>query len=109
MFLQTDDRITEPALEQELLDVAERDLAADAPGGGRTLSVWANEHAAARQALFARQGYRKADWPEYQRRRSLADPILRRRPSRPDTRCGRWATRTSTCAQLDLVARVPPR
>ncbi|HXF60109.1 MAG TPA: GNAT family N-acetyltransferase [Caldilineaceae bacterium] len=74
-FFQVHPNFRTPALEEEMLTVAELMLATPAPGGGRQLRVWANEQDGQRQAMLRRRGYSKGEWPEYQRRRSLSGPV----------------------------------
>lgn len=64
-----------PELEEEMLDVAEAQLAAVREDGTRKLFVWSPAIYTERQELLARRGYTKDDWPEYQWRRPLAAPI----------------------------------
>jgi mycothiol synthase len=63
------------AVERQMLDVAEQHLASTSPNGSCRLTVWAPHHYALRQQLLTSRGYRKADEPEYQWRRSLDTPI----------------------------------
>jgi ribosomal protein S18 acetylase RimI-like enzyme len=74
-FLQVHPEYGTPRLEQEMIAVAEQQLAAPGPDGRTKLSVWANEHDARRQQILARRGYAKGDWPEHRWRRSLDLPI----------------------------------
>jgi mycothiol synthase len=60
---------------EEMIGVAEERLARPGPDGKRKLQVWCNEHDDLCQRILARRGYAKGDWPEYQRRRSLDEPI----------------------------------
>jgi mycothiol synthase len=62
-------------LVEEMIVVAEEHLARPGPDGKRKLQVWCNEHDDRRQRILARRGYVKGDWPEYQRRRFLDEPI----------------------------------
>jgi GNAT superfamily N-acetyltransferase len=64
-----------PELEEEMLDVAEARLARALPDGGRKLLVWCADEFTQRQAMLARRGYQKEDWPENQWRRDLDGPI----------------------------------
>ncbi len=70
-----------PELEQEMIAVAEEHLAVPTPGGRPKLRIWANQHDSLRHALLIRRGYTRGDWPEYQRRRSLDEPIPEARPA----------------------------
>lgn len=64
-----------PALEEEMLALAEERLAAPTPEGKRRLEVWARRDDALRRELLARHGYAPGAWPEYGRQRSLDLPI----------------------------------
>ncbi len=74
-FFQVHPLLRTPALEEEMLAVAEECLAAPDPNGGRVLHLFADQSDHLRQAMFQRRGYTRADWPEYQRRRPLLDDI----------------------------------
>lgn len=74
-FLQAHPRFRTPALEAEMLEIAEQRLAGPNREGQRALRVWADSNDLARQALLRDRGYARGDWPEYQRRRPLAQPI----------------------------------
>lgn len=74
-FLQIHPALVTEDLQAEMLDVAEGRLAATQPDGKRTLHVWADSKDAGRQALLARRGYIRGDWPEYQRRRPMSLPV----------------------------------
>jgi mycothiol synthase len=62
-------------LEEEMLNVAEENLASVRPGGLRRLCVWAHEDDALRQDVLTRRGYHKENFPEHQWRRQLDAPI----------------------------------
>ena len=64
-----------PALEEEMLAVAEERLADATPDGQRKLVVWAHQGDGLRCEMLARHGYAPHRWPEYQRQRSLDLPI----------------------------------
>jgi mycothiol synthase len=64
-----------PELEKQMLDVAEEHLPKIKEGGSRKLYVWAPATDKIRQELFSEQGYQKDDWPEYQWRRDLDQPL----------------------------------
>ena len=53
-----------------MIAVAEERLAV-ARDGARHLTVWAHQADNLRPAILARRGYRRGEWPEYQRRRAL--------------------------------------
>lgn len=74
-FLQMHPAWRTPELEDDMLSVAEQQLAQREANGQRQLTVWANEHDVVRRDLLIRRGYTKGDWPEYQRRRSIIAPI----------------------------------
>ncbi len=67
-----------PELVEEMLDVAETQLAFVRPGGPPRLVVWTNQQDALRQQILARRGYVVSDKPESkerQHRRPLSQPI----------------------------------
>lgn len=72
VFLQVHPHFRTPALEEEMLAVAEAYLATPGANGARKLRVWASAGDPLRQEILRRRGYSKGDWPEYQRRRPLA-------------------------------------
>jgi predicted N-acetyltransferase YhbS len=74
-FLQVHPTRGTPELVEAMVAQAEAGLTAIGPEGGRRLCVWAGAYDRARQALLARRGYGKGEWPEYQRRRSLEGTI----------------------------------
>ena len=75
VFLQVHPAWRTLELEDEMVAVAEQRLANVESNGQRQLTVWADEHAAARRALLIQRGYVKGAGPEYQRRRSITAPI----------------------------------
>jgi mycothiol synthase len=62
-------------LEEEMLVVAEQHLAHARKDGMRVLRVWAHQDDELRHNLFKKRGYSLSDWPEYNRHRSLDQPI----------------------------------
>lgn len=76
-FLQVDPRFRTPALEEEMLDVAERSLSGIGTTSGRPfLCAYAEDGDAMRTDLLARRGYvRRADSQQIFRKRDLALPI----------------------------------
>ena len=74
-FLQVHPAWHTSDLEAEMVMVAEQQLANVASNGQRHLTVWANEHDAVRRDLLIQHGYTKGDWPEYQRRKSILEPV----------------------------------
>ncbi len=64
-----------PELEEGMLAVAERHLPRPGKDGRPRLRVWAAGDDDARKALLAHHGFAAAEAPEYQRRRSLDEPI----------------------------------
>lgn len=70
-----DPRRRTPALEEEMLDVAEERLGKTRADGSRRLFFWAPGEDHPWQELLRRRGYVKDDWPEYQWRRELSAPI----------------------------------
>jgi mycothiol synthase len=72
--LQVHPELRTPALETEMLDVAEAHLAADRDGK-RALTVWTDSQDALRLDSLRRRGYTQGKWVEHQWRRDLASPI----------------------------------
>ncbi len=77
VFLQVDPRFRTLALEEEMLDVAERSLGGIGPSSGRPfVAVSAQDADTMRTDLLARRGFvRRGDLQEIQRKRDLALPI----------------------------------
>ena len=77
IFLQVDPRYRTQALEEEMLDVAERELVGVGSSSGRPfVNVSAEDRDAMRTDLLARRGHtRRADSQEIQRKRDLALPV----------------------------------
>jgi GNAT superfamily N-acetyltransferase len=67
------------ALEAQMLEVAEQNLAKTQPGGARRLVVWSPGQDTLRQELLSSGSYHKHDWIETQWRRDLSAP----RPEAP--------------------------
>lgn len=63
------------ALEEEMISVAEKQLASVKQDGVHRLTVWAPEQDRLRQDLLSQHGYVKDNWSEYQWRRDLEDAI----------------------------------
>lgn len=61
---------------EEMVMVAEEQLAVDNPHGGRKLKVWCNEHDAILQEVLVSRGYTRAGGLEYQRWRVINENIL---------------------------------
>ncbi len=76
-YLQIDPRFRTPAIEEEMVSVAEERLRTIGKASGRpVLVVVAQDADAMRTELLARRGYeRKADWQETPRTRDLSLPI----------------------------------
>ncbi len=64
-----------PELEAEMINVAEERLSVPDGNGRRKLCIWVCEHDPIRQEVVAQRGYVRGDWPEYERWRSLDEPI----------------------------------
>ena len=64
-----------PALEEEMLAVAEERLAESLPDGSRSLCVWTPGQDTRRREMFVRHGYTAGEWVETQWRRGLDVPI----------------------------------
>ena len=74
-FLQVHPAFQTTELEVEMLSVAEIQFATTQAGGSQQLTIWAPGTDFLRQDLLRRRGYIKGGHPEYQRRRSLEDPL----------------------------------
>jgi mycothiol synthase len=74
VHLQVNPELRTPALEEEMLAVAEAHLAADRDGR-RVLVVWRDDQDAMRLELLKRRGYNRGRWTESQWRRDLDAPI----------------------------------
>ena len=74
-FLQIDPRWRTPELEEEMIDLAEQQLAVTTPEGRRELAVWAHQGDTLREDILTRRGYRQGSRPEYQRIRHLNGSI----------------------------------
>ena len=77
VFLQVDPRFRTQALEEEMLDVAERELVGIGSTSKRPfVLVSAQDRDTMRTELLAQRGHtRRADWQQIERKRSLALPI----------------------------------
>jgi GNAT superfamily N-acetyltransferase len=77
VFLQVDPQFRTEALENEMLDVAEKNLTGIGKSSGRPfINVWAQDRDLMRTELLARRGFaRRADWQQIERVRDLALPI----------------------------------
>jgi GNAT superfamily N-acetyltransferase len=64
-----------PELEEEMIAVAEERLGHRGANGKHKLYLFSDGRAEMRQSILARRGFRRDDWPEYKRRRSLDAPI----------------------------------
>lgn len=63
------------ALEQEMLDVAEKQLSKPGLDGVPVLQVWSPDTDQLRRAILHERGYQKGDWPEHQWYRDLDAPV----------------------------------
>jgi mycothiol synthase len=72
--LQVHPHLRTPALEEEMLAVAEERLAVQREGK-RVLAVWADAQDALRPGILKRRGYIRGKWAESQWRRDLDTPI----------------------------------
>lgn len=72
-FLHIHPQLRTPGLEEEMISVAEEELAVSTEAGCRKLTVWTVACDQSRQELLARRGYGKSeiDWPEYMRYQSI--------------------------------------
>jgi mycothiol synthase len=75
-FLQVHPDYHSPELEVEMMSVAETQFAITKPGGVQRLNLWAHANDALRQNILQRRGYTRQGHAEYQRRRSMDQPIL---------------------------------
>ncbi len=73
-YLQVDPRLRTPALEEEMVALAEERLAVQREGQ-RVLSVWADAEDTLRLDLLKRRGYTRGKWVESQWRRDLDAPV----------------------------------
>lgn len=74
-FLQVHPDFHTAELDVEMMAVAETQFALTQADGTQRLVLWAHESDAIRQDLLQRRGYVKENYPEYQRRRGLDQPI----------------------------------
>jgi ribosomal protein S18 acetylase RimI-like enzyme len=74
-FLNVHPALRTVELEEEMLDVAEKELAVTTSAGSRRLVVWAAAQDKLRQDILQRRGYTKGNWPEHQWCRNLEAPI----------------------------------
>lgn len=74
-FLQVHPNMLSEQLEVEMLEIAEQNLSTQDSNGKRKLRVWANAEDATRREILSHRGYVKQGFPEFQRRRSISDPI----------------------------------
>jgi len=75
VHLQVHPAFRTPALEEEMIALAEERLARPREGGRRWLQIWARQQDALRRDLLARRGYVAGAWPEVHRQRHLDGPI----------------------------------
>jgi mycothiol synthase len=78
VFLQIHPDFRTPELEEELLSVAEKQLAATGEDGRQKLWFWVDSQDTMRHEILARRGFQRIDWPEapeFQHRRSLDEPL----------------------------------
>ncbi|MBN1875515.1 MAG: GNAT family N-acetyltransferase [Anaerolineae bacterium] len=75
VYLQIHPDLGTPELETEMIAFAEDHLAHTGADGRRKITIWANEHARARQELLSSRCYSKGEWPEYARCRWLDAPV----------------------------------
>jgi len=73
--LQVHPKWRTPELEEEMIAIAEQQLAGVRSDGQRTLQVWADGRDTLRHDILIRRGYAKRGWPEHQWRRDLDAPI----------------------------------
>lgn len=64
-----------PELEAEMITVAEERLAQTKEDGTRSLLTWVDARNTSRKAFLTARGYTQRAWPEYQRYRTLDEPI----------------------------------
>ena len=72
--LQIHPEIVDPALEEEMIEVAEAHLAAN-HDGRQVVTVWTDDQNIARLELLKRRGYARGKWVEYKWRRDLDAPV----------------------------------
>jgi len=74
-FLQIHPDFYNPALEVEMMSVAETQFATTRPNGQQRLCLWAHANDTLRQEILQKRGYLRQGQTEFQRRRSLEQPI----------------------------------
>jgi len=75
VWLQIDPSYRTEELEEEMIGVAGRHLTAAAGDGLRRHHIWSEDNDKLRQGVLRRLGYAKTAKVEYQRRRSMGNPI----------------------------------
>jgi GNAT superfamily N-acetyltransferase len=73
--LQIHPHLRTTQLEVEMLDTAEQHLAINAPNGQRRLRVWADADDELRKEILVKRGFTNQGGAEFQRRRSMSEPI----------------------------------
>ncbi|GMQ78603.1 MAG: hypothetical protein BMS9Abin02_1124 [Anaerolineae bacterium] len=73
IFIQAHPGYQTPELEEEMVEFAENNLAQPGPDGMRTLQIWAHEDDRIRRNILQGRGYKKSEWPEFQRRHPLSN------------------------------------
>jgi mycothiol synthase len=78
--LQVHPGMCTPELEEEMIVVAEKNLAFPSADGKQKLCVWANGRDQRRQSILKRHGYTRSGDPETQRRQMLDGPLVDAHP-----------------------------
>jgi mycothiol synthase len=81
VFFQVHPSLSGPGLEEAMLAAAEQHLSAPTAQVRRKLRVWAYEGNTRREAMLAGCGYNRLEWFEYDRRRSMEQPIPEGKPA----------------------------
>lgn len=74
-FLQVHPAFHSRGLDEEMIVTAEERLAVVGEDGRRSLRLWVGEEEWQRKGILRQRGYVRQDWPEYQRRRPLVEPV----------------------------------
>lgn len=75
VFLQVHPSLCTPEVEEEMIDIAQHELAAPDKEGNRRVRIWVGHDNTVRQELLQRHGFVRAGLPECQHRRVLDEPL----------------------------------
>lgn len=79
VYLQIDPNWRSAGLEEEMIVIAEQHLTRRTADGKNRLKIWAHADDQIRQGLLRMRGYKKGDWPAFERYQILDSPL----PSMP--------------------------